>query len=198
MSVESIVSVTCHEPESDVTRHVYKMPLSLENLKRFWENASKFRTLFTAEINNDFTKFCEIFLHQNGGTVEANGLVYVIDDFTGVFYMTNIIPSVDASVHYSFFDRRHKGREILIHECLKYAFIHFGFRRLSTEVPLFLAPTPDKRYAVEDERATGIFKFVEALGFVKEGRKRKAMLYKNDWFDVNQYGILREEVLDGR
>ena len=97
--------------------------------------------------------------------------------------MTDIIPAVDASVHYSFFDGRHKGRAELVKEMLRFGFEKFQFQRMTVQVPL---------YANQYTRI-----FIESLGFKKEGRKRRAARFKGDWFDVNFYGILPEELSDG-
>jgi len=160
------------------------MELSIDNLKRMWELSRKYNTLFNEEIRGDFRKFLEVFLRQlPDGSVECNGLFWVIDDFIGMFYMTEIVPDTDANVHYTFFDGRHKGRVELVKEVIRYAFRHYNFRRLSVEVAL---------YATH-----GVMNFVEEVGFKNEGTKRKAIWYKGDWFDVNIFGILKEEALGG-
>lgn len=173
-----VLTVECNEPKGVVTRNVYPMALTIDNLKTFWEKASKFRTLFTEEVNGDFKKFLELFISQDGELYRVHGLFWVVDDFVGVYYMTNIT-DIDAKVHYTFLDRRHTGREVMTRMMLKYAFDKYKFRRLSTEVPLYVGEA--------------VFGFVNALGFKKEGRKRKCVLYKNEWFDVALFGLLKEE-----
>src|SRR6266496_5379230 len=128
-----ILSAVCPEPEGKVVREVWRMPVTIENLETLWERSRIFKTLFAEEIRGDFKKFCELFLSYGAEGIELNGLFYVIDDFVGVFYMTDINPGVDAKAHYTFFDRRHRGRIGLVKAMLKYAFTHYGFRRLSTE-----------------------------------------------------------------
>jgi RimJ/RimL family protein N-acetyltransferase len=66
---------------------------------------------------------------------------------------------------------------------LQFVFNRYKFQRLTVEAALFASPAT--------------FKFIERLGFKQEGRKRAARLYKGHWFDVNIYGILRSEVLNG-
>lgn len=177
-----VVSAVCDEPSGKVLREVRPMSLALPNLKRMWELSRQFNTLFNEETRGDFRKFLEVFLHQlPSGAIEPNGLFWVIDDFVGMFYMTQIVPDVDANVHYTFFDRRHKGRVQLVREMLKYAFLHYNFQRLSVEIPY---------YALH-----GVMPFVEAVGFKSEGRKRSAAFYKGEWYDINLFGILRQEAL---
>lgn len=153
------------------------MPLSRENLLSFWEKARQFRTLFGTEINDDFHKFCEMFISIEDSEPRAHGLFWRVDDFVGVVYLTHI-QEFDAQVHYAFFDRRHHGRQLLVRRLLQYGFEKYGFRRLSCEIPYF---------------ARGTFQFVEEVGFKNEGRKRKAVPFDGEWFDVRCYGVLREE-----
>jgi len=173
-----IITMVCPEPTGDVERSIYPMPFTPENLRTFFEKASQFRTLFTDDINGDFKKFAESFISMRGDEIYANGLCWVIDDFVGVYYMTDI-GFADATVHYTFFDRRHLGREKLTQALLRYVFEKYGFRRLTTEVPMYVSKP--------------VFSFVMNLGFQKEGRKRKSKLYKGEWFDSMLFGLLREQ-----
>lgn len=180
-----ILSAKCDEPEGLTTRFVRFMKLTPENLQQFWLKSRKFKVLFNSEIANDFAKFLDVFLDggTDGMSPTPRGIFYVVDDFVGIFYMTEIIPGVDANLHYSFFDRRQKGRVQLVRTMIEYAFNHYQFRRLSAQVPLFV-----NKFTID---------FLREIGFKREGRKRKARLYNGEWFDVNYYGILREEVLNG-
>jgi RimJ/RimL family protein N-acetyltransferase len=175
-----ILQVTCKEPIGDVTHVIKPMVLTPANLHTFWEKSRPFKTLFTSEIRGDFKKFLEVFLRDGPNGIESNGLFWVIDDFTGVLYMTDIIPGVDAKCHLSFFDRRSKGREELVRHMLRYAFDKYHFKRLTVEIALYANPS--------------FMRFVESIGFVKEGRRRFATLFNEKWYDVNCYGILNEEL----
>ena len=180
-----IIQVECEEPKVGKVVHTIKpMVFSIENLKTFWMKSREFKTLFTEEVGQDFKKFLELFLTEHSdGTVESRGLFWVVDDFMGVFYMTEIIPEVDAVVHYTFFDKRQKGRVELVRQMLKYGFEKYKFRRLTVEVALYAS--------------VATMKFVEEVGFKKEGRLRNKIRYADRWFDLNVYGILREEILSG-
>lgn len=178
LAQEPVVSALCKEPEGDVVRHIRSMQLTPVNLKTFWEKSRQFRTVFSEEVNGSFKKFCELFLSLDGDRPRAHGLFWVVDDFVGVFYITHIT-ELDAQCHFTFFDRRLKGREELTKKFIRHGFDHFGFRRLNVEIP---------KYASKHT-----FGFTMALGFVKEGEKRKAAKYKDDWFDVVCFGLLREE-----
>lgn len=175
-----ILSIACDEPQGSIVRHVRPMLFTMENLRQFWDKSRQFSTLFTSEIRGDFKKFIELFVYEDVRGLNGKGLVWVIDDFVGVFYMTDIDAGANALVHYSFFDRRQHGRVEITKAMLRYVFEKYQFRRLSVEIPFYATKAA--------------FNFTERLGFVKEGRKRKAAFYKGDYFDVNCYGILREEV----
>lgn len=181
-----VLSAICDEPEGHIERYVRQMILTPENLKRFWKESCKFKTLFSTEIKNDFHEFLNVFLTMSpdGVSVIPRGLFWVIDDFVGMFYMTDIVVTIDAKIHYSFFDRRHKGRLELGKAMLQMAFSKYGFRRLSTEIPCYATKHANQ--------------FAESLGFQREGRKRKAALFEGTWFDVIQYGILPEELENGK
>lgn len=179
---EPALKWVCDEPEGPVERSVYPMQLTPDNLKIFWEKSKAFKYIFDNSVNGDFKKFCELFLYAGpNGELCSNGLFWIVDDFLGIYYMTRIVPGVDAEVHYTFFDRRHRGRVGLSKEMIRYVFMKYNFRRLSVEIPL---------YATKHA-----FDFITQLGFKKEGRKRKAIWHNDDWFDVALFGILKEEAL---
>lgn len=179
---EPVIVADCAEPGGVVTRSVYPLHLTPENMKKFWEKARQFKNLFDEEVRGDFKKFCSLLLHEGKDGLASNGLFWVVDDFVGVFYMTKIQPGKDAEVHYTFFDRRQNGRVNLTREMLKYVFQKYAFRRLSVEIPLFASAQT--------------FHFIVALGFRVEGVKRKAAWYNDAWFDVKLFGLLRENILD--
>jgi RimJ/RimL family protein N-acetyltransferase len=177
---EPVLSIECAEPEGTVTRNVYPMVLTPKNLHTFWSKSRKFVTLFDSETRGDFHKFMEVFVKEGSDGIEARGLFWVVDDFVGVLYLTDIDVGTDARVHYVFFDGRHKGRLDLIRGMLAYVMTRYNFHRLTAEAPLFYKPSA--------------LIFAEQIGFIKEGRKRLARRFDNKWFDVNVYGLLQEEV----
>jgi len=181
---QPVVVSRCDEPEGVKFRSVRFMPLTLKNLKRFWELASRFDALFGVEIRGDFRKFLDMFIRQGPDGVTTNGLFWVVDNFIGVFYLTRLRPLIDADVHYTFLDGRHRGRIELTKDMLRWGFEHYQLRRMNTEIPVYATKYP--------------FQFVKELGFVEEGRKRRAALFGGKWFDVIQFGLLREELSNGR
>lgn len=180
---EYLLSVECPEPEGTVVRSVKPGYISFERIQFLWDKLSQFDTLFNDFVAGDFGAFVSHFVKQDAaGVPVAQGLLWEVDD-VGIFFLNEIVPLESANAHFVFWDRRFKGREELCRRMVKYAFDTFGFHRIKTEVPLY---------------AKGIYKAVERIGFVKEGRLREAVLFKGEWFDVNIYSILRSEVENGR
>jgi RimJ/RimL family protein N-acetyltransferase len=181
-TIEPIVTAVCSEKKGEVIRSVRPMLYTIENFIEFWEKAKQFKNIFSKEINDDFGKFINLFVKYDPktGMLTSDCLLWVIDDFVGVYYITNMYGTQDALVHYTFFDRTHHGRYDLTVKMLHYVFDTYNFHRLSVEIPL---------YASEYS-----FKFIESLGFHPEGRRRKAIHFNGDWFDVKEFGILKEEV----
>lgn len=180
MNNDILFSVKCYEPEGEIVRNVRALPLSVENLKLFWDKARVFKTLFAEEINDDFDKFVAVFLEQSGDRIDARGLFWVVDDFVGIFYLTKIDFGHDAMVHYTFLDRRHRGRIPLVRAMIKYVFDTYEFVRLSAAVP---------KYASEHS----VIFIKKRLGFREEGLKRKGAKFAGQFFDVSQFGLLRDE-----
>lgn len=184
LNTSPVVSVVCDEPRGSVIRHVYFMELSRENLMTLWEKSRKFPTLFSNEIvSKNFNEFLNLFLNFVGDDITPNGLFYVVDDFVGVYYMTNIDPGVDAMVHYSFFDQRHRGRVGLTREMIRFCFEEYGFERLTAELPTYVT------HHTND--------FITQVGFKFEGQRRRCIKFKGEWYNKKLYGILRSEVFDG-
>jgi RimJ/RimL family protein N-acetyltransferase len=176
-----ILKVLCNEPDGPIERTVSLLSFTPENLHKLWQKVSQFPTLYGVNVNHDPQVLLDHLFTQDGTKVNANGLFFVVDDFVGIFTLDEIRPNDSASVHYSFFDRRHKGREHLIQEMLRWAFSTFGFRRLNTRIPVYVSPY--------------VMKFVtESLGFSYEGKQKKAMRYNDKEWDVNLYGLHREDL----
>lgn len=176
-----ILTMPCIEPQEIVDRSIYLMPLNQENLTNFWEKTKKYRTLLYEEVGDDFSKFINLFVCEEGDKLQSKGILYVMDDFKGVFHLTDMVPGKNAQVHVTMLDGRFRGRVRITQELLKYAFKKFGFHRFTVEIPVYVNPPT--------------FKFIKELGFKDEGRMREMVEYKGRWFDCVIFGLLREEAL---
>lgn len=177
-----VLEVVCTEPEGEVTHTVWPFTFTKENTKRLYEAAAQFPVLFGKPLTSS-EDFLSYFITQNlSDDAEPMGLLWIIDDFRGMFYM-NDISEIEATVHYSFFDRRHKGRETLVKAMLQYVFEKYGFIRLNAFVPAYAG----LRVRI----------FAEKCGFRIEGKKRRASWWKGQWFDTYMYGALPEDLKNG-
>jgi len=167
----------CKERGNVIFREVWLMEYNIENLKHLWEKSKEHRILFSDDVDGDFNKFINIFLYNDiGGDIKSNGLLWVVDDFVGMLFMSDITRK-EAKLHFSFFDGR--LRFDISKRMIDYIFTEYEFERLNADI----VPFASKR----------VFSFIENLGFVREGKKRKGLLYKNERFDLLLYGLLREE-----
>ena len=174
-----VLEIECNEPEGTFVRSVKPVPLSFERLKFYYEQLKQFDVVFNDFVENDLESFINIFLSNDGSDgVISNGLIWEVDS-VGLIYITDIKPH-SALAHFSFWDRRLKGREDLIRGMLRYGFETFGFHRIEAKVGLYAAPW--------------VSRAIEKVGFKKDGRLREAVLYKGKWFDLNVYSILEHEV----
>jgi len=156
------------------------MILSIENLQRIWEVGKQYKTIFGHDYKGDFWKFVSFFATvEDDQPAKSNGLFWVIDDFAGMFYLTNINAPFDTDVHFAFYKSMGTCKTPLIMKALDYCFNKYKFHRVSTEAPLFSA-----KYT---------FQQIEQLGFVWEGRRRSARYFDGKYFHVNYYGLLRDE-----
>ena len=172
-----VLTIDCPEPEGLVTRTVSFTPLTIDKLREFWDKSSKFPTLFNQRVSS-LEVFLSSFISEGkDGKPKANGLIWEVDD-VGILYLTDIYPVFQATGHFTFWDGRFRGRELLILKMLEYVFEEYGFHRIMTEVPFYTQPTMGA---------------VERIGFVREGRLRKATRYRDEWWDVAIYSMLREE-----
>lgn len=178
-SGDTVLEIECEERDGTVVRAVKFVPLTIERLRFYYDNLKEFDVLFNEHVRNDFKSWISQFLSQDeSGNVTSNGLIWQVDD-VGIFYLTDIRPGYEALAHFNFWDQKFNGRRELCREMLKYIFTRFGFHRIVTEVAMY---------------ATKSLSAVEWIGFTKEGRKREAVKYKGEWWDVALYSILEDEV----
>lgn len=185
VQVEPVLSIELDEKGTKIKRYVYPLQMTPENIQKWFDKAKEFPGLYGKEKFNTIQEFIRIFCYTENDRPALNGLLWVLDDFDGVFYLHDI-SDYDATVHYTFFDRRHNGREPLVQAMLAYVFTKYGFNRLSTSIPL---------YTVTRDGNQGTIQFILRCGFFYEGKRIQAIPYRGRWFDINLYGILRKNIL---
>jgi len=105
--------------------------------------------------------------------------VWTDDDsptLTGVIYLDRKVPGCDARVHYLFFDGKLSDKGALLRQMIEQHGTRF--HRLTVEVPT---------------HAYALAHHVKKLGFVEEGRKKEAIMWRGKWWDVIILGRLMGE-----
>lgn len=97
----------------------------------------------------------------------------------GILYLTDIVPGTDALSHFNFFDGKLRGKASIMESVIEqHVFGKLDLHRITTTVP---------------EHAHAMGKWLERhLGFSREGTKREAMLWHDEWEDLHIYGRVRE------
>jgi RimJ/RimL family protein N-acetyltransferase len=178
--MQPVLSVPCKEKKGTIIRKAYPLIFTAENLATFWEKSRQFPVLFGKKLESieDFSRY---FFTEKNGSPWLTGLFWVVDDFVGVFYLTEIFHE-QADAHFTFFDKRLEGREELTREMMRHVFREFpSLIRLNVSLPCYV-----------NEK---VFQFVSKVGFKMEGKKRSCAQWKGKWFDAIQYGILKTEIL---
>lgn len=149
--------------------------MSPAKIAELWKISSEHRVLFSDETDGKVEPF--ILLALNPASV---WLEMLRDSKTvGVAYVTSVIPGYDAEAHFAFWDKIAKGRESLILMTAEWLMDRYSLRRLSASTPPY---------------QSGTMKFIERLGFVQEGVKRDAVLYRGELFPLVQFGLTRAEL----
>lgn len=147
--------------------------LTREKIQSLWEKIQSFPEMFDDLSRKDSNAFMERLM-------DRNSLYWEIGDEVGLATATHIRPRVDAIVHLIMFDRRLRGREGILKEILADLFQLAQLRRVTAITPTDRTPTTRK--------------LLERLGFVREGVMRDALLVDGKYFNLDVYGMLREEL----
>jgi RimJ/RimL family protein N-acetyltransferase len=173
-----VLECLCRERDHEIVRVVRPTELSVGRLKFLWDNLKKYDVLFNDWVRGDFKAFVNHFVVQVDGEPTAAGLMWDVDD-VGMFLLNEIRPEISGTAHFTFWDEKFRGREILCRQMLEYVFETYKFKRIETRVALY---------------ARSALAATERIGFIQEGRLRSCVLYKGKWFDVNVYSILPEDL----
>lgn len=156
----------------DTTEH-----LTPQKIQELWIEFSKHDTLFSDYTRGKVEPYLDVLFHP--GAVIAE--IYNLSKGTphGVLMMTRVIPGFDALAHFTVWDSKVRGKEMLFLQMMRYWMREFNLHRLSAEIPGHM---------------TGVIRFARRLGFVEEGIRREGNLHKGAWMDMTMFGILQSEV----
>ena len=116
------------------------------------------------------------------GSREGYTLVDDSGEIAGCVSFSNYVPDVDVMVHIFVskkFQKRWVSRAVL-REIARYVFDYLSLMRLSA-------------FVIADGGNNYRERFLEKLGFKKEGYLRKAYKRHDRYFDIKLYGMLRED-----
>jgi RimJ/RimL family protein N-acetyltransferase len=159
----------------DLPKGVQHKVLTRQNLWDLWETVRKFDRLFSDETRGDPIAFWKNILKDS--------VILETDDGGGILTLSNVKPGLRAEAHLTFWDHKLSPRIELIRDCLVWAFLNFDLYRIEVFIPVIGGPA--------------LRRFLEKLGFKKEGILRNRSWYQGQLIDTVLLSILREEILNG-
>ena len=148
---------------------------SPEKIAQIWGQAKQHDVLFSDYTRGDFQPFLLAMLHPASAWME----IELESKPVGLMYFTRITQGVDCLGHFTVWDGRAGGREPIFLRAIDWAFEEFNLHRMSAQVPVY---------------QSGVRRFINRLGFVEEGLKREAVIYKGKWFPMQMFGLLRSDM----
>lgn len=175
-------TITCRDDEvleaDPLWVHGQNLGLTPEKIKELWVKASKYPVLFSDSTGGKFEPFYWTLVNPMSIWFEVRSSLSR-DGPLGLLYLTDIHPGIDATAHFTFWDKRAVGREPLILFIAEWLMDHFNLMRLGTAIPPY---------------QKGVVRFVERLGFVKEGEARDATLYNGEVWPLIMFGMTRRDL----
>lgn len=142
-----------------------------KSVDELWDKLQQFPQVFDDFGKNDKQGFVARLMQRNNIFID-------IGPGLGLAAGMAVRPRVDMVLHLVMFDRRLRGREGLFFEIMDEFFKTLQLRRMTA--------------MLASDARTGI-KLVQRLGFTQEGLMRDALLRDGQLFDIEIYGILKEE-----
>jgi len=154
---------------------VRQMTLTRQKLAALWKELLKYRTLFSDLTRGDFVNFVQYVTSEDTLWLE----IWRGSSLVGIATFEELHKVIDAESHVLFFDRELANKVPVCKAIIAWLFANFPLQRLSTQLPsIYHAP----------------IRLTMDIGFVREGRKRQAVLISGRWVDVDIFGIVRSEV----
>jgi hypothetical protein len=156
---------------------VKMLELNPEVVGSTWAKLQEYKTLFSDltryDLDNFINSVTSDYIHWYG--------IYKDGEMLGLMWLEGIEQIIDCNIHLVFFDRSTSDKVSIARRAMVAIFDQYPLYRIT-------AVLPDMYYAT--------IRLVEKIGFTKEGKKRKAVLIRNQWRDLAIYGLLRKEVAE--
>lgn len=151
--------------------------LSENKIRELWIRAKEHKALFSDYTDGKFEPFFWLLTDPRAVWFE----IVRSDDQSnvGVIYLTAVKPLFEADCHMAMWDSIAVGKEPLALFAMEWIMDRYKLHRLNAFVPTY---------------QRGVLRWCDRLGFVQEGVRREAVLFRGQWADLVQFGILRPEV----
>ncbi len=146
-------------------------------IQELWEEYRKHDVLFSDYTEGKVEPFLDLLLSSSSIWWEIFSLVE--EKPIGVMCATRIIPHFEANGHFAIWSGKARGKEKLILETMRWLFDRYDLHRMTAEVAAY---------------QRGVVRFVERLGFTREGEKREAVVKDGKWLGLELFGMTREEL----
>ena len=147
-------------------------------LRDLWAEFRKHDVLFSDYTAGKFVPFFVVLMDPRAVWMEIVKASEP-DKPIGVAYITSVKPGHEADGHFAFWDSGGRGREPVVLYIAEWVMDRYDLHRLNAATPAY---------------QHGVIRFIQRVGFVKEGVKREAVLYKGQRGPLVTFGILKDEV----
>lgn len=179
---DEIIVVACDDGESYAVRLLHEFgsrtgSLTPQKVADLWAKIRKHEVLFSDQTMGQAEPFLAILFNPASVWLE---IVRVSDEeVIGVIYISSVIPNFDAKGHFVVFDGVASKRRKIFWDVMNWMFVRYNLHRISAEAPPYQG---------------GVLRFVKRhLCMKQEGERREAVVYKNRWWPLIEFGILRQE-----
>ena len=160
----------------EMPKGVRLMELTPDKVKELWDKLHVIDGLFDDMTKGNFQLFVSRLQAPDSVWLER-------EDGNGILYLTSVIPGLSAFGHVVYWDKRLRGREDFTLECLHWLMDMLRLRKVNVWLP---------------DYSKAAHAFIKRLGFTQEGKLRAWSFSGGKLFDMHTFGIMYEEVINGR
>lgn len=155
----------------EMPKGIQFLELTPEKVKSLWEKLNVIEGLFDDYSKGNFQVFLSALQDRNSVWLERT-------DGNGLLYLTQVRPGLSAQGHVVFWDKRLRGREDFTLETLLWLMDMLKLQKVNVWLPTY---------------AKAAIAFTKRVGFKFEGHIRNWSYSKGKLFDIDAFGITREE-----
>ena len=151
--------------------------LSPKKISSLWNEFKSHDVLFTDYTAGKLEPFLHSLINPRSVWVEIFDIEE--DKAIGIMMATSILPNFDAEGHFTIWNGRASGKELVVLKSIKWIFDRYNLHRMTAPVPGY---------------QKGVIRFIKRLGFEHEGEKRESVLMGDRWIGLVQFGMTRSEL----